>query len=73
MVRTAVGYDQDRSFMPIEISGDELNFQTISRTGKTVDSGVIKRAVNINGLVGDESYPFSGFGREPLARSAFAR
>jgi len=26
-----------------EISGDELNFQAISRTGKTVDSGVIKR------------------------------
>ena len=41
---TAVGYDQDRSFMLIEISGDELNFQTISRTGKTVDSGVIQRA-----------------------------
>jgi len=40
---TAVGYDQDRSFMLIEVSGDQLNFQTISRTGKTVDSGVIKR------------------------------
>ena len=45
---TAVGYDQDRSFMLIEISGDELNFQTISRTGKTVDSGIIRRAINVS-------------------------
>jgi predicted phosphodiesterase len=41
---TAVGYDQDRSFMLIEISGDELNFRTVSRTGKTVDSGIINSA-----------------------------
>jgi len=40
---TAAGYDQDRSFVLIEISGNELNFQTISRTGKTIDSGMIKR------------------------------
>jgi 3',5'-cyclic AMP phosphodiesterase CpdA len=40
---TAAGYDQDRSFILIEISGDSLNFQTISRTGKTVDSGIIQR------------------------------
>jgi 3',5'-cyclic AMP phosphodiesterase CpdA len=42
--QTAVGYDQDRSFMLVEIAGDELYFQTISRTGLTVDSGVIPRA-----------------------------
>ena len=41
---TAAGYDQDRSFLLIEISGDDLSFQAISRTGKTVDSGVIERA-----------------------------
>jgi hypothetical protein len=40
---TAAGYDQDRSFVLIEISGNELNFQTVSRTGKTIDSGIIKR------------------------------
>lgn len=40
---TAVGYDQDRSFMLVEIAGDELYFQTISRTGLTVDSGMIRR------------------------------
>jgi 3',5'-cyclic AMP phosphodiesterase CpdA len=45
---TALGYDQDCSFMLIEISSAELNFQTISRTGKTVDSGIIKRVVNVS-------------------------
>jgi 3',5'-cyclic AMP phosphodiesterase CpdA len=34
---TAAGYDQDCSFMLVEIAGDEFHFQTISRTGKTVD------------------------------------
>ena len=46
---TAAGYDQDRSFMLIEIAGDELHFQTISRTGLTVDSGVIRRVAKITG------------------------
>jgi hypothetical protein len=40
---TAVGFDQDQAFMLVEIAGDELFFQTISRTGMTVDSGVIAR------------------------------
>jgi hypothetical protein len=40
---TAAGYDQDRSFMLVEIAGNELYFQTISRTGLTVDSGIIQR------------------------------
>jgi predicted phosphodiesterase len=37
------GYAKDRSFMLVEISGNELYFQTISRTGATVDKGVIRR------------------------------
>jgi len=41
--QTAAGYDQDQTFMLVEISGDELDFQTISRQGKTVDYGVIQR------------------------------
>ena len=41
---TAVGYNKDRSFLAVEISGDDLYFQTISRTGATVDSGAIRRA-----------------------------
>ena len=44
---TAAGFDQDLSFMLVEITGDTLNFQTISRTGMTVDSGVILRSARI--------------------------
>ena len=40
---TAVSFDQDQSFMAVEISGTDMFFQAISRTGKTVDSGVIRR------------------------------
>jgi predicted phosphodiesterase len=40
---TAAGYDDDRSFMIVELTDDELHFQAISRTGRTVDSGVIER------------------------------
>ena len=38
---TAVGYDQDNTFMLVEIDGDQLHFQTVSRTGEIVDSGVV--------------------------------
>jgi len=41
--QTAVGFDTDNSFMLCEIDGDQLFFQTISRTGRTVDSGAIAR------------------------------
>ena len=40
---TAAYFDQDQSFMLLEVSGDDMFFQVISRTGKTVDSGVIHR------------------------------
>ena len=40
---TAVGFDQDQSFMLVEISADELFFQVVTRTGLTVDSGTIRR------------------------------
>jgi predicted phosphodiesterase len=42
---TDKGEDTDRTFMLIEIAGDEMNFQTVSRTGVIVDSGVIHRTV----------------------------
>jgi hypothetical protein len=41
---TAKGFDSDYGFMVAEISGDEMSFQTITRTGKVVDSGTFKRA-----------------------------
>ena len=44
---TAAGYDKDRSFLSIEISGDDLYFQAVSRTGVTIDSGTIRRPLAI--------------------------
>ena len=41
---TARGFDQDYHFMLMEISGNELYFQAISRTGATVDAGVMTKA-----------------------------
>lgn len=40
---TEVGFDRDRSFALVEIAGDELYFQAVSRTGAIVDRGVIPR------------------------------
>lgn len=48
---TAAGFDTDRSFMLVEISGEDLYFQTISRTGVTVDSGTIRRPVKVQPAV----------------------
>src|SRR6266487_4062148 len=36
-------FDSDRSFMIVEIAGDKLYFQTISRSGQTIDSDVLQR------------------------------
>jgi hypothetical protein len=36
------GFDTDRTFMLVEIAGDQFCFQVISRAGDTVDSGVIQ-------------------------------
>jgi hypothetical protein len=38
---TAKAYDDDMSFMLIEVAKDAMHFQVISRTGETVDSGVV--------------------------------
>lgn len=42
---TAKGFDSDRSFMMIEIAGDDFYFETTSRTGVVVDSGVMHRTI----------------------------
>lgn len=39
---TAAAFDQDQTFMLVEITGDRLNFRTLSRTGQVVDSGMIR-------------------------------
>jgi hypothetical protein len=41
---TAKGFDSEQSFMLVEIDGDVLRFQTISRRGKRVDAGEINRS-----------------------------
>lgn len=40
---TDKAFDTDLSFMLIEVVGDQMYFQAISRTGQTVDSGVIAK------------------------------
>lgn len=39
----AQGFDQDQTFMLVEITGDQMRFETIARTGRVVDAGVIRR------------------------------
>jgi predicted phosphodiesterase len=38
---TEVGNDRDQSFMIVEVDDNELHFQAITRTGKTIDSGTL--------------------------------
>ena len=41
--QTAASFDQDQSFIVVEVAGADMFFEAISRTGRTVDSGVIHR------------------------------
>lgn len=41
--QTAASFDQDQSFMAVEVAGDEMFFEAVSRTGRIVDSGTINR------------------------------
>jgi hypothetical protein len=38
---TDVGFDSDYSFMMVEIDGNDMYFQAVSRTGQTIDAGVV--------------------------------
>jgi predicted MPP superfamily phosphohydrolase len=38
-----VGFDTDRTFMLVEVAGDQLYYQTISGSGQTIDSGELTR------------------------------
>jgi len=42
---TAAGFDRDQAFVIVEVAANELYFQTLSRTGATVDSGTIPRLI----------------------------
>ena len=39
--QTAAYFDQDQSFMVVEIAGSEMYFEAVSRTGRIVDAGTI--------------------------------
>jgi 3',5'-cyclic AMP phosphodiesterase CpdA len=39
----AKSFDNDRTFMIVELAGDSLHFQTIARSGEIVDSGELPR------------------------------
>jgi hypothetical protein len=45
--QTAAFFDQDQSFMLVEVLRNELHFRAISRTGTTVDAGVIQRQASV--------------------------
>ena len=40
---TAAAFDEDRSFMLVEVTNDELHFRAVARGGATVDAGAIRR------------------------------
>jgi 3',5'-cyclic AMP phosphodiesterase CpdA len=37
------GFDADRTFMLVEIAGDQMYFETLSRVGNVIDSGILPR------------------------------
>jgi len=55
----AAGYDQDLSFMLIEIADKEMTFQAVSRTGQTVDKGLIVQRAGADPIVVGGSTPAS--------------
>lgn len=44
----ASGFDHDRCFIVMEVVGGQLYFKTITRTGQTVDSGVLQHPVPVH-------------------------
>lgn len=55
----AAGFDQDLSFMLIEIADKEMTFQSISRGGQTVDKGLILQRAGAEPIVVGGSTPAS--------------
>jgi len=41
--QTAAAFDQDQSFVLVEIAGEQMTFRAVSRTGRLIDSGVIRQ------------------------------
>jgi len=49
---TAKGFDSDNTFLAAEVSDGQLTFNTISRTGQLVDSGIILRRQTVGAAAG---------------------
>lgn len=54
---TEKAYDADMSFMLAEVVKDQMHFQVISRTGETVDAGVILNRQKKTAKAGSETQP----------------
>jgi predicted phosphodiesterase len=54
---TAFGNDGEYAFMLMEIAGDELFFQTINQSGKTIDVGSVKRVGTTEPTPGRSAQP----------------
>jgi hypothetical protein len=67
---TAKGYDSDNTFMVVEFAGDQMNFQTISRTGQTVDSGtIVRQAQTSSATLASPKCAVSVSAKTPVLRS----
>ena len=40
---TEFGFDRDNTYMLVEVAGDQMHIQTLTRNGRRVDSGTITR------------------------------
>jgi hypothetical protein len=40
---TAAAFDQEQTFMLVAVEGDVMSFRTLSRSGRIVDAGKIRR------------------------------
>ncbi|MGH9238146.1 MAG: metallophosphoesterase [Vicinamibacterales bacterium] len=54
---TLFGTDREYSFMLMEISGDELFFQTINEKGQTIDTGSVRRVGKVEPAPGRTTQP----------------
>jgi|SoiMethySBSTD1v2_1073268.scaffolds.fasta_scaffold00073_27 predicted phosphodiesterase len=54
---TAYGNDSDYTFMLMEITGDELFFQTINQKGVTLDTGSVKRVGKVEPTPSNTAQP----------------
>ncbi len=69
---TASGFDSDLSFMMVEVVGNRMHFQAVSRTGKTVDKGIIENRGMTKEAVGTKNEQSGGNCNDEDIRAIFA-